>query len=78
MAVFLGVVGGVLIIIGFSDRHYGFFALVGHIVSVVASVIFLCAIIRWAIEPLFGQLVDTNDRLAKIAKLLKEKDRDGK
>lgn len=76
VAIFLGLIGGVLMAVGFSHWQYGLLVLVGQVVSAVASVIFLCAIIRWAIEPLFGQLVDTNDRLSKIARLLKEKDKD--
>jgi len=50
----------------------GALTLVGIVVNTIAGVVFTCAIIRWAIEPLFGQMVDTNDHLASIAKLLKQ------
>jgi hypothetical protein len=71
VAVLLSLVGGVLIAEGIS--HWRSPALLaGQIVSAVAGVFFLCAIIRWAIDPLFAQLVDTNDQLARIAALLKE------
>ena len=76
VAVTLGVIGGVLIAVGLSSFRNSPLVLVGQLVSAVASVVFLCAIIRWAIEPLFAQLVDTNDQLSRIARLLKEADAD--
>lgn len=78
LAIFLGVIAGVLVVIGLSNPWLVFLVLLGQLVSVVASVIFLCAIIRWAIEPLFAKLVDNNERLSEIAKLLKEQDRESK
>jgi GYF domain 2 len=71
-AVCFGLIGGLLIVVGVSDYRFALLALLGQIVSGVASVTLLCAIIRWAIDPLFAQLVDTNDQLTQIARLLKE------
>lgn len=73
VAVLLAVVGGALIADGIS-RWNSPLVLPGQIISAVASIILLCAIIRWAIEPLYAQMVDTNDHLARIAKLLKKAD----
>lgn len=73
-AVILGALGGALIAIGDSNSRYGLLILAGQLLSVVASVMFLCAIIRWAIEPLFAQFVDTNDQLAQIARSLQKTD----
>ncbi|QDU31117.1 hypothetical protein ETAA8_62700 [Anatilimnocola aggregata] len=53
----------------------GVLAVFGLVLSVISSAMVLCAIIRWAIEPLFGQLVDTNDQLATITSRLKELNR---
>jgi hypothetical protein len=75
-AILLGVIGGVLIIVGMASFNSPLFilTLLGQILAAISSVMFLCAIIRWAIEPLFAQMVDTNDHLARIAKLLKKAD----
>lgn len=71
VAVLLSLVGGVLLAEGMSHLHSPVL-LAGQIISAIAGIIFLCAIIRWAIDPLFAQLVDTNDQLARIAALLEE------
>jgi hypothetical protein len=56
----LSLVGGGLIAEGISNWQSPLL-LPGQIVSAIASIVLLCAIIRWAINPLFGQIVDTND-----------------
>lgn len=73
VAVLLAVVGGALIADGISHWNSPL-VLPGQIISAVASIILLCAIIRWAIEPLYAQMVDTNDHLARIAMVLKKAD----
>lgn len=70
VATFLGVISAMLISV--DNWRYAPLAPPGLVISSVASVIFLCAIIRWAINPLFAQMVDTNDNLARIASLLRE------
>jgi hypothetical protein len=70
VATFLGVISAMLISV--DNWRYAPLAPLGLVISSVASVIFLCAIIRWAINPLFAQMVDTNDHLARIASLLRE------
>jgi hypothetical protein len=77
VAISLAVIGGLLMAFGISNWRYGPLVVPGQLISAVASIILLCAIIRWAIEPLYAQLVDSNDRLSKIARLLDDKDREG-
>jgi hypothetical protein len=76
IAIFLAAIGGALIAVGVSPWGITPLGLLGQLITAVASVIFLCAIIRWAIEPLFAQLVDTNDHLSQIARRLKKDDRE--
>lgn len=74
IAAFLAAIGLVLIAVGVTRWGATPVGLLGQLITAIASVIFLCAIIRWAIEPLFAQLVDTNDRLSQIARRLKKND----
>ena len=73
VAILLALVGGFLMAEGMSNWHSPLL-LPGQVISAVASIVFLCAIIRWAINPLFAQMVDTNDHLARIANLLRDAD----
>lgn len=70
MAILLSIVGGILMTLG-AELRVPPFLLIGVLLGSVASILLLVAIVRCAIDPLFGQMVDANDYLKEIAERLK-------